>query len=240
MRYTALFLCITLAAPPLANLTAQTTSQSSYNPVSWPQEVSREGADGPGLWPRIESALCGAVLGTGLGFLVSHVVRGDWDEQGDRRRIDRSLWATVGGSVGFAVAFSFPLSPQRRLSPGGWPSGRYHIGAAELLAHGLNNAYEAVTLLRPEWTVIRGTQSLAQGLDPFNVSGMRRVIVTGTPLPNEASTIQVYVNDLNIGGIEELRSVEVGLIRDIYFFDAAKATARWGGRNPHGAILIIT
>jgi hypothetical protein len=140
--------------------------------------------------------------------------------------------------VGFGVAFSFPISFKGSRGAGGLPSGRDHIGAAEIIAFGATNAYEAVTLMRPEWTLIRGVQSLAQGLDPVEVAG-RGEIVSGTPLPSEASMIQVYVDDLNIGGIEELRSIEVSLIRDIYFFDAVKATARWGGRNPHGAILIV-
>jgi hypothetical protein len=170
--------------------------------------------------------------------LASQLVQGDWDDQAGRRQIDRSRWAAIGGSLGFGVAFSFPVSFEGSHGPGGLPSGRHHIGAGELLAIGVTNAYEAVTLLRPEWTQIRGVQSLAQGLDPVVIEG-RGEIVSGTPLPSEASTIQVYVDDLNIGGIEELRTVEVGLIRDIYFFDAVKATARWGGRNPHGAILIV-
>ena len=238
MRYSALVLCIILAAIPVASLTAQTASQPSFSPPSWPQEISEEASTGPGLWSRIGSALGGAVLGAGLGFMASQLVQGDWDDQAGRHQIDRSRWATIGGSVGFGVAFSFPLSFKGSHSPGGLPSGRYHIGAAELLAFGVTNAYEAVTLLRPEWTLIRGAQSLAQGLDPVEIGG-RGEIVSGTPLPSEASTIQVYVDDLNIGGIEELRSVEVGLIRDIYYFDAVKATARWGGRNAHGAILVI-
>jgi hypothetical protein len=239
MRSTALLLGVALTFLPSADLFAQETNQPLVNPVIWPQSSFEEADQSPGLWSRFGSALGGAVVGAGLGFLVSQVVRGDWEDQGDHRRVDRSLWATVGGSVGFAVAFTFPLSREQGRSLGGLPSGRYHIGAGELLAHGVTNAYQAVTLLRPEWTLIRGEQSLARGLDPVIISG-RGEIVSGTPLPSEASTIQVYVDDLNIGGIENLRSVEVSLIRDIYFFDTAKATARWGGRNPHGAILIIT
>jgi hypothetical protein len=238
MKRTALALCLVVAALPTGNILAQTATRRSFDPVSWSQEFSKETSDDPGLLPRIGSALGGAVLGAGLGFFVSHVIMGDWTDQGGHQ-IDRSLWATVGGSVGLAVAFSFPLSSQRGGDPRGLPLGRDYIGAGELLAHGVANAYQAVTLLRPEWTQIRGEQSLEGGLDPVIIGG-RGEVISGTVLPSEASTIQVYLDDLNIGGIEALHTVEVALIRGIYFFNAAKATVRWGGRNPQGAILIIT
>ena len=61
-----------------------------------------------------------------------------------------------------------------------------------------------------------------------------------TPLISESGTIQVYVDGVRMGSIGALSSISVQTIRDMYFFDAAAATIRWGEGNPHGAILVIT
>ena len=138
------------------------------------------------------------------------------------------------------------------MGSGGLPRGRQHIAAPALEGIGISNAYEAVQSLRPEWLVIRGARSLAAGTDPIRVDGTGAgVQITGsTPLISEAATIcrpnceprawKVYVNGVNVGGIAALSTINVLTVRDMYFFDAAAATMRWGEGNPHGAILVIT
>jgi hypothetical protein len=61
-----------------------------------------------------------------------------------------------------------------------------------------------------------------------------------TPFVSEATTIQVYVDGVAAGGVETLRQINIVIVREMFFLDAAQATARWGGNNPHGAILVVT
>lgn len=165
---------------------------------------------------RILTALSGAALGAGVGFFASQVVRGDWDERG----VDRPAWAAVGGSLGFAIGFSFPVAgrAQRPDVSRTLPRGRFVIGADELERTGVKTAAEAVQLLRPEWLRERGTHILGEG-------------------PNE--TIQVYLDDVRLGGLRFLSDVGASTIRSIHLFDAAAATLRWGAGHSHGVILII-
>ena len=241
MRRTALALAAMVALLPLCEAHAQAPRGAPIPPVNWPQDLSGGEGDGPSVLSRVGWGIGGAILGAGLGYFASQVARGDWQE-GDGNRMDRSVWAVVGGSVGLTVGAGFPLTGGRRgPGGGGLPTGRDHLGAREMEGLGFDNAHQAVSSLRPEWLRIRGSRSLVPGIDPVTVSGVGGVTVSGsTPLISESGTIQVYVNHVNIGGTEQLRSVDSRLIRHIYFFDTAAATLRWGGGHPHGAILIIT
>jgi hypothetical protein len=244
MRPIVLGLLAILAWAPLSEVTAQRVERTPFTPVSWPQEFSQEAQEGPSTISRIASALGSAVLGAGLGFFASQLVEGDWDETGGPQSINRTAWAVVGGTVGFTFGVRFPLLSRGQGLPGsgGLPRGRAHLAAPALEGIGLNNAYDAVASLRPEWLVIRGARSLVAGTDPVRVEGTGTgVTITGsTPLISEAGTIQVYVNGVNVGGIASLSTINVFNVRDMYFFDAAAATMRWGEGNPHGAILVIT
>lgn len=174
--------------------------------------------NGPPWHGRVLSALAGAALGAGVGFFASQVVRGDWDDRaGD---LDRPVWAAVGGSLGFAAGYSFPFAG-RGVEPDlsrSLPGGRFVIRANDLERTGVKTAGEAVRLLRPEWLRGRGTHILGEG-------------------PNE--TIQVYLDDVRLGGLRFLDDVSASTIRSIHFFDAAAATLRWGAGHSHGVILII-
>lgn len=249
MRRMAVVLAALFAVAPGQELSAQFASRdaaaASFAPVNLPdglfdQEFDQE--EGPSVLRRVATAAGGAVLGAGLGFFASQVFQGDWEAQQARTRPDRTAWAIVGGSVGAGIGMAFPISwgSAGSSGSGGFPSGRRHIPSTDLAGRGFNDAYQAVQTLRPEWMRIRGNQTFTGGNEPVVVSGTGSIQVSGTPTPSEASLIQVYVDGQNIGGIESLRSVDVLLVRDMYFFNQAQATLRWGGSNPHGAILIVT
>lgn len=245
MRRFSTILCAVVLLLPTADVAAQTRS-SSYAPIPirWGQEFPGESGDGPSLFHRITSGVGTALLGAGLGFMASQIVQGDWDDADSGHPIDRSRWAMAGGGLGFAVGVSFPVFGRGGgiLGRGGLPRGRQHLGPADLQGRRADNAYEAVELLRPEWLQIRGSRSLTPGLDPVVVDGTGGVtVVSGsTPLVDESSTIQVYVDYVRVGGLEQLRTLDVANVQDIYFFDAAQATQRFGSGNPHGAILVLT
>ncbi len=243
MRPTALAIVAVLAWSPVANVAAQTAVRPPLTPVPSPQELSEDDGGGPSTLARIASAIGSAAIGAGLGFFASQLVQGDWDEVGGSGSVDRALWAVVGGSVGLTLGVRYPVLSGGRggLSGGGLPRGRGHLAGPALRSPGIDTAYDAVVSLRPEWLTIRGNRSLAAGTDPIRIAGTGAgTQVTGsTPLISEVATIQVYVNGVNVGGIEALRSINVITIDDMYFFDAAAATLRWGEGNPHGAIMVV-
>jgi hypothetical protein len=159
-------------------------------------------------------------LGAGVGFFASQVFTGDWDEEPGHKRVDRQTWAAVGGSIGLAVGFSFPVPGRGRPAPATvpLPGGRFAIVADELRATGINTAFEAVRTLRPEWLNERGS----------NIIGEQ---------PEEQ--IQVYLDDVHLGGTARLRDVTTQSIHSMHFLDAASATYRFGAGHSHGVILII-
>jgi hypothetical protein len=242
MRRVSFLLCATITLLPATDVAAQAAA-SRYTPIRWGQEFPSEPSDGPSLFHRITSGVGTALLGAGLGFMASQIVQGDWDDADSGSPIDRTQWAVVGGSLGFAVGVSFPVFGRSgTLGRGGLPGGRQHLGPGELRKRRSGTAYDAVSALRPEWLQIRGSRSLTPGLDPVVVDGTGGVaVVSGTtPLTDESDAIQIYVDYVRVGGLEQLRNVDVANVQDIYFFDAAQATQRFGGGNPHGAILVLT
>lgn len=171
---------------------------------------------------RLLTALAGGAVGAGLGFFASQVFTSDWDADPDRGGVDRRPWAAVGGAMGFAVGFSFPLTgggdaprPARAAARGGPPP----ITADELSGMGVNTAYEAVELLRPQWLTPRGSHTFRE---------------------DATQRIRAYLDDVGLGGVEALREVNAQDIASIHFLDAAASTYRWGAGHTHGAILVLT
>ena len=81
----------------------------------------------------------------------------------------------------------------------------------------VSDSYEAIRLLRPAWLQKRGVLSATQ--------------------PTE---IKVYLDNVQVGGLQALRSIPVNSVVRMQFLDAATATQRWGTGNVHGAILVLT
>jgi len=169
---------------------------------------------------RVLSALSGAAIGAGVGFFASQVVRGDWDDAPGTNSLARPVWAAVGGSLGFAFGLSFPVGGRGLKSEpaAGLPRGRQALNASELARTGVNNAYEAIRLRRPEWLIERGTHIIGESAN---------------------ETIEVYLDDVRMGGINALRDVDASVVHSMHFFDAGAATLRWGSGHSHGVILII-
>jgi hypothetical protein len=234
-------LALVAVATPLypARAATQAPVGPPIPPVNWPQSVSGSQEGGPSVLSRVGWGIGGAIVGAWLGYFSSQLAQGDWQ---DGKPIDRSLWAVVGGSVGLTLGAGFPLTGGGGgTGRSGLPVGRDHLGAQEMEGLGFDNAYQAVSSLRPEWLRTRGDRSLVAGTDPVRVGGAGGVVtVSGsTPLVPESMTIQIYLNYVNLGGTDQLRNVNARDIRHLYFFDTAAATLRFGGSHPHGAILII-
>lgn len=183
--------------------------------------VQGQGGEVP-WWPnRILTAVAGGVLGAGLGFFASQVMKGDWEDGPGQGGPNRPLWATVGGALGTGVGISFPLRsvPVPRLPRRTPPPRHLIITAQEIRDIVAMNAYEAVRLLRPQWLVERPS-TLLRRPDP--------------------TTRTVYLDDFRLGGVEELRGVSTDIIASIRLVSRADATARQGVGNLYGAIQVVT
>ena len=87
-------------------------------------------------------------------------------------------------------------------------------------ATGSQNAYDLIQSLRPQWLITRGfaNQRQATGEDD----------------------IVIYMDNARLGYRRELRRISLGSVRYLEFYDARRATLRWGGGHLHGAIFIST
>jgi hypothetical protein len=97
---------------------------------------------------------------------------------------------------------------------------RHFISRAEIDENSAQTAYDLVASLRPQWLWKRGLQNLSEA--------------TG----NE--TLIVYMDNARLGPPETLRRVTLGSVRFIEYFDARRATQRWGTGHMQGAILVST
>jgi hypothetical protein len=94
---------------------------------------------------------------------------------------------------------------------------RTRLEAQEIQAGGFNDAYMAVTTLRPNWLRQRGISSI-----------------------NLQESVKVYVDNTLVGGPEMLREITVNSITSIRYMDGLEATQRWGLDHGVGAILVFT
>jgi len=87
-------------------------------------------------------------------------------------------------------------------------------------ARSARNAYDLVRNIRPQWLVTRGITNLRQA------AGEEDIVV--------------YLDNARLGYREALRRVTLAGVEYLEFFDARRATLRWGGGHIHGAILVST
>lgn len=126
----------------------------------------------------------------------------------------RSLVVPLALLLAGACASAPPSAPF-----GGGPQRRDpdRLSQTEILDSHLTDAYQAVRNLRPNWLRRRGQVSLAQPAD----------VVT-------------YIDNVQLGGPDMLRTIPTSTVMSIHFLDAASATQRWGLNHVHGAILVVT
>ena len=98
---------------------------------------------------------------------------------------------------------------------------RSTITREQILGHGFVTALEAVEALHSNWLSVRPT-TLAVG------SG------------DNQTQKWVYMDNVRLGGIEQLRAISVSNIMSIKYFDPVAATARWGIDHGQGVIQVLT
>jgi hypothetical protein len=93
------------------------------------------------------------------------------------------------------------------------------ITKEEILNSHVFNAYDVVSMLRPNFLHSRGATTIL-GSD------------TGYP--------KVYLNRIYYGPLESLRTMDISAIREIHYYNAGEASGRFGLGNASGAIEVIT
>jgi hypothetical protein len=95
---------------------------------------------------------------------------------------------------------------------------RNFISMEEVQASGRADAYAAVESLRPLWLRSRGPTSITQG----------------------QQSVQVYLDNTLMGGLDQLRLIPAHNIASMRYFDGPEATQRWGLNHGLGAIVVST
>ncbi|HET9010208.1 MAG TPA: hypothetical protein VFN38_00270 [Gemmatimonadaceae bacterium] len=121
--------------------------------------------------------------------------------------------ALVAASLVLAAAGCAPPQP----STAAPRADRNVLTAEQLRSQSWSNAYEAVEALRMNWLKPRGSDSF-----------------------NSPSVVVVYLDNVKLGGVENLRSLQLANILSIRHYDANQANARWGVGHAAGAIQVVT
>jgi hypothetical protein len=93
------------------------------------------------------------------------------------------------------------------------------ISQAELESAGVTDAFQAINRLRPMF--------------------LRRLRETSQVVPGR-SLLEVYLDDLKLGGLETLQTMPIESIKSIRYLTSSEATIRWGTNHTGGVILLTT
>jgi hypothetical protein len=87
------------------------------------------------------------------------------------------------------------------------------------------NGYEAVQRLKSHWLRTRGSSQMpaAEGMPQFR-----------------ENPVLVYLDDQRLGGVDQLRRIEIAAIQYIQYFSPAEASSRWGMNHGGGVIYVST
>lgn len=181
----------------------------------------------------------GALVGAGLGYFASQVVYSDWDKTTNGTFVrERRTFSLSGAAVGAAVMF-FAARGTDAVGVGGYGPDALVVESADYItldqieSSGGITAYDVVQSLRPTWLQTRGTMHIHEtGVGVVDEASRSVAVIPGS------TTIKVYMDNAQVGGVEALRQVPVTSVRAIRWYDAAEATLRWGSGHTHGAIQV--
>ena len=98
------------------------------------------------------------------------------------------------------------------------PQGRSDLLVEEQIrANSFATVYDAIVALRPNWLRTRGADSF-----------------------NSPTQIQVYVDNVRVGGIPNLQQISAISAYYVQWYDGIEASARWGLGHGSGAIYVST
>lgn len=240
---------------PSLPATAQQLTESRFEsaeirPVTVSPSLALEAADqGPpendrgGLFSTrsLIHAVGGAIVGGWIGLFGAQVVHSDWDEVrdgdfGERRR----QWAAAGAVVGLIGSRLVTRTTSPLPGPPAVRSERNRdvLLADEIRRSRAKDAYELISNLRKEWLVPRGTNSWTETTRGTIRETEGRTFVVD--IEEGRDMIIVYMDDIRIGGPEDMRDIAVDGITKAEFIDARRATYLYGAGHAHGVIRLST
>jgi hypothetical protein len=113
-----------------------------------------------------------------------------------------------------SVAGCVSATPQSQTAP----SSRNRLTRAELASANLDNLFDAISKLRPEWLSSRGPTSVSDA----------------TP-----TSVSVFMDGSMLGKAESLKQLGVLDVTEVRYWDAAQASARFGMGHPRGVLEIL-
>lgn len=87
----------------------------------------------------------------------------------------------------------------------------------EFLTLNASNLFDVVQRFRPQWLRPRGTDSI-----------------------NNPTSVQVYLDNQRLGGVESLRQISPVTVQTVRHFDGIEASGRWGLDHGSGVIFITS
>ena len=98
------------------------------------------------------------------------------------------------------------------------PRGRSDLLTEEQIrATNHSNLYDVIRSLRPNWMHLRGPDSISR--------------------PGQ---IQVYLDNLRIGGVDQLKNLSAIGVDYVQWYDGIQAGSRWGLDHGNGVIYVVT
>ena len=104
-------------------------------------------------------------------------------------------------------------------------SSRHLLTLEQITAVRATNAYDAVERLKSSWLrpVGRSQMPGAPGVPQF-----------------EENPVMVYLDDQRLGGVDQLRGIEIAAVQYIRYYSPSEASSRWGLNHAGGAIYVST
>lgn len=184
----------------------------------------------------------GAALGAWVGFVVAKVKLSDWNADAHtpaaiRQRNQITLGGAVVGALAANLAFRHPCRVSRDKMYAGAPrvpNGRRDITAEEIQKSGITgSAYDLVYALRRQWLNVR-VQSVTEAPRYTTDENGGEHLIQGEP------QLVVYLDNMRMGTISQLRTLPISGIIGVRFYDPSQATFKWGAGHAQGAIQVLS
>ena len=187
-------------------------------------------------------AVGGAIVGSWIGLFGAQVAHSDWDETRDGDfSTRRTQWAAAGAVVGLLgsrlvtrTTSPLPGPPMVRSERNRTVLTKEEIDRAR---PSVNNAYQLIENYRKEWLVPRGTNSMRETTGGVAQMEGRRFVMN---IREGHDKVVVYMDDMKVGGPEDMRDVPLDGIVKAEFIDARRATYLYGAGHTHGVIRLST
>jgi len=194
---------------------------------------------------RLLDAVGGTAVGAWVGYMASQIAWSDWRE-GSGRGAYRVRFALGGGALG-GIAGSL-------LGGGGAPGaatsglrpapGQGPITSNDIRATGARRLSDVIRQLRPQWLNVRGVDVLPPDSLRRSPGDSARTSFGPSPYigadPRSAPGPRIYLDDVLLGGIQDLDQIEPNTIALIEYVDPRHAMMRWGVGNNDGAIRLLS